>query len=65
MANVILEVSTYWHQRDGECEPCDVCGDMIVAKAFDLRLKVGEKDVSGGVTLCNPCYDLIKKDGIS
>lgn len=65
MADVILNIETYWEEKSATCQPCEVCEDMIVSAAHELMMKVGEKIISSDIVLCNSCYDLIKDNGLS
>jgi hypothetical protein len=64
MADVFVNIETYWEKGSATCEPCFLCREKIMSQSYELRVKVGEKVVSGNIELCEACYELKISNGL-
>jgi hypothetical protein len=52
-----IELKLEWVKKDGECQTCIVCEDIIYGKRYNLELTAGQNVTETKVNICAPCYD--------
>lgn len=63
-SNAKIVADFTWKRKDGDCQPCRNCGDMMISAKYVLTVEMhvaGKKEsAETKVAICAPCYEIME-----